>query len=133
MPPKIWNFLRRACSNILPTRENLHRCKVQVEPTCGLCSQCPESIEHRLWECPLARNVWALCLGKTGKCPNAAQDFFSLFKQMVVRLTQQELEHWATVAWAIWNASNKFCFEKIQPHPEYILREATGFLQSTSA
>ena len=31
--------------------------------------------------------------------------------------------------WAIWNARNKFCFEKIQPHPEYILREATGFPQ----
>ena len=49
--------------------------------------------------------------------------------QMVVKLTQQELEHQATVAWAIWNARNKFCFEKVKWHPEYILREATGFLQ----
>ena len=49
--------------------------------------------------------------------------------QMVVKLTQQELEHQATVAWAIWNARNKFCFEKVKWHPEYILREVTGFLQ----
>ena len=27
-PPKVRNFLWRACSNILPTRENLHRCKM---------------------------------------------------------------------------------------------------------
>ena len=101
---------------------------MQVDLTYGLCCQCTESTEHVLWECPLARNVWVLCRGKIQKCPNAAHKF-SLFKQMVDKLTQQELEYWATVSRAIWNARKKFCFEKIQRHLENILREATGFLQ----
>ena len=52
----------------------------------------------------------------------------TLFEWMNDKLNQPELEQWATVSWAIWNARNKFCFEKTQRHPEQILREATGFL-----
>ena len=76
-----------------------------------------------LWECPLARNVWALSGGKIQKCTNVAPEFYFLFRWMIDKLTQQELEQWA-----IWNARNKFCFGKTQWHPEQILREATGFL-----
>ena len=112
VPPKVRTFLWRACSNILTTRENLHRRKVQLEPTCGLCCQCTETVEHVLWECPLARNVWALSSGKIQKCPNEAPEFYSLFRLLIDKLTPQELEQWATVSWAIWNARNKFCFEK---------------------
>ena len=115
IPPKVCTFLWRACSNIFPTRGNLHRRKMQVEPTCGLCCQCIEIVEHVLWDCPLARNVWALSIGKIQKCTNVAPDFYSLFKWMNDKLNQQELEQWATVSWAIWNARNKFCFEKTQP------------------
>ena len=60
-PPKVKMFVRRACSNILPTRENLHGRKMKIDPQCEICCQKPESIGHLLWECPLARNVWALC------------------------------------------------------------------------
>ena len=37
VPPKVKNFMWRACSNILPTRDNLHRRKLHVEPRCGFC------------------------------------------------------------------------------------------------
>ena len=60
-PPKVKMFVWRACSNILPTRENLHGRKMKIDPQCEICCQKPESIGHLLWECPLARNVWALC------------------------------------------------------------------------
>lgn len=79
IPPKVRSFIWRAYSNILPTRENLHRRRVKVEPRCELCCQQPESTSHLLWECPFARNVWALSRGKIQKCSNAVQDFFLLF------------------------------------------------------
>ena len=128
VPPKVHTFLWRACSNILPTRENLHKRRLQLELGSGFCCQTTESIEHVLWECPFARNIWALCCGKIQKCPNAALDFFYLFRMMVDRLTQAELEQWATVSWAIWNARNKFYFENIQRHPKDIFKEATCLL-----
>ena len=121
-------FVWRACSNILPRRENLHRRKIKVDPQCEVCCQKTESTGHLLWECPLARNVWALCRGKIQKCSNDAQDFFALFQMQADRLTKMELDRWATISWAIWNARNKFYFEKIQQHPKAIMEGAIGYL-----
>ena len=83
VPPKVWNFVWRACSNSLPIRDNLHNRKVQVEVVCG---QQPKTNGHILWECPLARNVWAMVEGKIQKFSNEARDFFLLFGFMVKNL-----------------------------------------------
>ena len=104
VPPKVRTFMWRACSNNLPTRDNLRRRKVHSTGVCRLCQQKTETTGHVLWECPLARNVWALVKGKIQKCSNEACDFFLLFGFMVQSLDQRDLELWATVAWAIWNA-----------------------------
>ena len=45
------------------------------------------------------------------------------------KLSQQELERWAVMAWEIWNARNKYYFEHIQTHPKSILDGALGFLR----
>ncbi|KAK9988994.1 hypothetical protein SO802_029233 [Lithocarpus litseifolius] len=58
-PPKVHTVLWHACSNILPTRDNLHSKKVQLEPACIVCNQQHETVGHILWECPFARN-WAI-------------------------------------------------------------------------
>lgn len=63
VPPKVRTFIWRACSNCLPTRENLHRRRVRVESICEICHQQPETNSHLLWECPFAQNVWALFKG----------------------------------------------------------------------
>ena len=46
------------------------------------------SVGRISWECPLARNVWAICQGKIQKCPNDAGEFFALFWMLVDRLPQ---------------------------------------------
>ena len=128
VPPKVRMFVWRACYNILPTRENLHRRKVMVDPQCEICCQKSESVGHILWECPLARNVWAICRGKIQKCPNDARELFALFRMLVDRLPQLELDRWATISWALWNARNKYYFEHVQQHPRVLLEGALGFL-----
>ena len=55
-------------------------------------------------------------------------DFFLLFQVLAKRLSKPELEKWAAVSWGIWNACNKFYFEKIQAHPKAILDRAVVFL-----
>ena len=78
------------------------------------------SVGRISWECPLARNVWAICQGKIQKCPNDAREFFALFWMLVDRLPQH--------AWALWNARNKYYFEHVQQHPRVILEGALSFL-----
>ena len=82
VPPKVRTFLWRACSGCLPTRENLHKKRIRVEQRCELCHHHTETIGHVLWECPLARNVWALFRGTIQKCRNEVDDFFSIVQDV---------------------------------------------------
>ena len=52
-----------------------------------------------------------------------------LFRWLMDKLSQRELEIWAVMVWAIWNVRNKYYFEHIQTHPKSILDGALGFLQ----
>ena len=76
---------------------------VKNEQRCDICGQEPEITSHILWECPLARNVWALVKGRLQECSNMKQDFFLLFQHLVAKLELKDLERWTVVSWAIWN------------------------------
>ena len=52
----------------------------------------------------MARNVWAMVEGKLQKRSSYAEDFYSLVKELAPVLTKKEMEVWAVVSWAIWNA-----------------------------
>ena len=69
------------------------------------------------------------CQGKFPKCSNVTQDIFMLFRWLMDKHTQQEMERWAVMASVIWNAQNKYYFEHIQTHPKSILNGALGSLQ----
>ena len=118
----------RACSNILPTKANLVQKKVQVDPICTVCRQHEETTRHILWECPLARNVWALVRGRIQKASSLEASFFLVTRHMMERLSGKEFEIWAMTAWAIWTARNRIHFQHTQPHPSEILKQATDLM-----
>ena len=127
VPPKVRNFIWRACSHCLPTYENLHKEKVPVEAVCEICCQAPETVTHVLWECSFTCNVWSLFKGTTQKCSNQAEYFF--LKTMKQKLSATELEKWSTIAWVIWNASNQFYFKHVQVHLKMIFEGALGLIE----
>ena len=92
IPPKVRNFVWRACSDILPTRTNLCRRKVPLDPVCGICQKQNETVAHALWSCPMARNVWALVAGKLQKRSSEAEDFYILVRELMAMLSTKELE-----------------------------------------
>ena len=75
VPPKVHTFLWRACTGCVPTRENLHKKRISEEERCELCYHHSETTSHVLWECPMARNVWALFKGTIQKSSNETGDF----------------------------------------------------------
>ena len=128
VPLKVQNFLWRACLNILRTRENLQRRKVVVNSRCEFCKQQPETVCHVLWECPFARNTKAVVRGRLQKCPNEVTDFSILLRMLHERLDHRDIEVWAIMAWALWNARNKFYFENVQLQPKFIADGALALL-----
>lgn len=129
LPPKVRTFTWRACSNILPTRDNLQRKKVRIEEWCGLCDHSSETASHILWECPFATKFWTLVRVKLQKSP-ASIKIYSCWsvRGLFARLEKKDLEVWASVSWAIWNARNKFYFDKVQTPPRTIMENVVGLL-----
>ena len=74
-------------------------------------------------------HVWALVDEKLQKCGTMVQNFHLLARQMAEKLTNKELKILAMVAWSIWNARNRVCFESKERQPSDILRGATNLLQ----
>ena len=69
-----------------------------------------------------SKNVWALVAGKLQKCSSDVEDFYILVRELMVALKTKELEVWAIVSWSIWNARNKYHFDKKQTQSCDILR-----------
>ena len=59
LPNKVKVFRWRVGLNILPTCENIFRCKIVKNNTCDLCKCAPKSGIHVLWECGIVKDVWA--------------------------------------------------------------------------
>ena len=104
VPPKFRTFMWRACCNVLPTKTNLARRKVQIDPKCSICGQQDETTQQILWECLFPCNVWALAWGKLQKSSFVTKKFFMLARCMVHRLGGKDLEMWAITSWSLWNA-----------------------------
>ena len=58
-----------------------------------------------------------------------AEDFYGLVKELAPMLTKNEMEVWAVVSWAIWNAWKRYIFDRKQAHPNDTLRGAMTLLQ----
>ena len=99
-----------------------------MDSLCEFCKQQPELVCHVLQECPFARNTWAVVRGRLQKCPNEVTDFFVQLKMLQDRLDHSDIEVWAITAWALWNARNKFYFEKVQLQPKVIADGALALL-----
>ena len=89
-------------------------------PGVAIGQQHDETVAHVLWECPLARNVWAMVREKLQKCNSEAPNFYTLARKMEEKLPKKDLEVWAIVSWSIWNAKHA------QRYPEWSDDPAAG-------
>ena len=51
VPNKLKTFAWRACTNSLPTLDNLVKRKIVSSPICPMCKREPETVIHTLWSC----------------------------------------------------------------------------------
>ncbi|CAN0876418.1 Putative ribonuclease H protein At1g65750, partial [Linum grandiflorum] len=57
IPPKLSFFLWRIFHRILPTKEGLISKHIDVDPTCPVCLQSKEILEHLFLSCPMATKL----------------------------------------------------------------------------
>jgi ribosomal protein L37AE/L43A len=85
------NFLWRACSDILPTRKNLCKKKIIMDPTCPLCGREVESRFHILWQCPSAMDVWSKGCPKIQKSSFVGPDFMQVVEGVFSKCSNEEV------------------------------------------
>ncbi|KAL0286670.1 UNVERIFIED_CONTAM: hypothetical protein Sangu_2470300 [Sesamum angustifolium] len=62
VPPKVKVFMRRLCTESLPKLERLARRNKYIDTCCGVCRTTVESSRYVMFECTVARQMWALAL-----------------------------------------------------------------------
>ena len=62
VPPRVAFFSRLASLGKILTIENLHKRHIIILDWRYMCKRCGESMDHLLLHCPIAFEMWSLCL-----------------------------------------------------------------------
>ncbi|KAG6635874.1 hypothetical protein CIPAW_11G073400 [Carya illinoinensis] len=107
--------LRKRQSSNGPSEE-----KVTKEDVCPICKLQPETIEHALWECPSAQDVWSQCGKKLQKTNLFFKSFRALLESLLESHEEEYMLEFALTVWLIWKRRNDLVFNNQFPHPSSI-------------
>ncbi|XP_041025298.1 uncharacterized protein LOC121265677 [Juglans microcarpa x Juglans regia] len=99
-------FFRKACHEGLPTKLKLYQRKVVDNPMCPICDQSEETVEHALWSCVAARDVWVYSYKRLQKSKIADQCFKELLFHLFYQMNERELMEIAIIMWKLWKRIN---------------------------
>ena len=124
VPGKIKHFLWKACTNSLPTKENLLKRKILQESGCPRCSGSSKFVVHALWSCTCIKVVWNTDFNWGDQCPTDSESFSNVLQK--IRAKPALVSLFATTAWSIWFQRNK---SRQQDHP-LPLHNIAGFAKN---
>ncbi|XP_042950268.1 uncharacterized protein LOC122282378 [Carya illinoinensis] len=104
-------FMWRVCLEALPTRVNLHKRKILKSPMCPICLSEEETVEHALWSCKSAMDVWSQGPIAIHKSSDRAEKFKDIFEKLGAKCEQQAMEFFTITARNIWHRRNRLIFE----------------------
>jgi ribonuclease HI len=116
------NFLWRACHDILPTRENLHKRKIIDDPMCPICGREVETSFHILWQCPSAMDVWSMGNLKFQKSAFKGPCFSQVVAGMFSKCSPEEIQQFVGLARRIWLRRNEVVHGGMFTHPSVIMQ-----------
>jgi hypothetical protein len=106
VPNPVKVFIWRACQNILPTKDNLQRKGISLDPLCLFCKKELETAKHILWDCPSAVDVWGAGGRLIQKSYVAGFSFAEVMEYLFDRCSGDEVEVHAEIARRIWFRRN---------------------------
>ncbi|KAL1219046.1 hypothetical protein V5N11_025694 [Cardamine amara subsp. amara] len=119
---KVKAFLWRASSEALPVVDLLKIRGMKGDSRCQICGEEGESINHVLFTCTVARQIWALSRFPS---PMGGFDAFSVYSNLSYlfnmgksRILPQQIKRlFPWILWRIWKNRNFFPFEARAFHP----------------
>lgn len=116
LPPKIKNFLWKACNNGLPTKDRLEQMKIFTPQQCEFCGCCPETTSHLFFQCRFVVDLF-LQLEEDCDWPQipVAMSFVLFRQNLQVCIDKLGMDKTCQLAmgwWFVWFARNKIIFSQ---------------------
>ena len=121
-------FAWLAIMNRCWTSDRLQRRLLPHPAACPFCDQEPETIDHLLLGCVLARQVWVVIMGNWGKphwTPEPEAELVPWWASLNIEKTKRK-ETWTMitlVAWTLWKHRNDIVFNGASPSVNEGLRQ----------
>ncbi|XP_048628012.1 uncharacterized protein LOC125608690 [Brassica napus] len=127
--PKLKVFLWKMLSEALPVAELIKARGLKVDDLCQICGFVEESINHLMFDCTYARQIWAL-----SGIPNPENGFHqsSIYVNFNYLLELKKLRWgftdlrslWPWIMWTIWKTRNALLFEGTRFSPLEVFNKA---------
>lgn len=112
--PKIKVFLWKTLKGAIAVEDRLRTRRIQVADGCLMFGEGNETINHILFQCPLARQVWALCLLQSPRKGFGSSIFSNLAHALKISQNQDIIHHLRNVSpwiiWILWKNRNRLLF-----------------------
>lgn len=118
-PPKIKTFFWRALSNAISVGELLVKRGIKMDSCCQACGFEGESINHILFTCPIARQIWALVNVPSPENGFDVVSHYSNFHYLLSlgsnkKCSEEAAKAMPWIVWFLWKNRNKLLFEGSQ-------------------
>ncbi|WOG87677.1 hypothetical protein DCAR_0206908 [Daucus carota subsp. sativus] len=104
IPPKVKNFMWRAITGCLPTKDMLHLKKVSINVICSLCNSEIETTSHIFLECSFAKSCWQVA------GVGLDEAVYTSFQEWVLNVFNgwdaDKRQRGAMLCWIIWKCRN---------------------------
>lgn len=128
LAPKVKMFTWKSLKGILPVGERLLARHINVDPRCKRCGS-SESVNHLLFHCPFARDVWNLSPLVGSFDVSGMTDLRADWTELQALkclppsgITSTPLVPW--ILWSLWKARNKYVFDNFSGSPAETLSQA---------
>lgn len=117
-------FVRRACSEILPTFSNQRTRKIINENLCPIYRLLPKTVGHALWDCEATKNVWSQSMRTVQKMAIISKSILEIWQFLISKLSRDELTEVAFIARQIQFRRNQLIHQSLFIHPNAVLASA---------
>jgi len=130
-PPKLRHFLWQILASCVPVRENLRKRGINCDIGCARCGATEKTINHTLFQCHPARQIWALSQIPTVIGIFPSDSIYENLDHLFWRV-QSAVDSFSYpwIIWYIWKARNAKLFDNVDKDPLDILSLAEKEAQS---
>ncbi|CAA7038463.1 unnamed protein product [Microthlaspi erraticum] len=122
---KLQHFIWQALTGCIAVGARLRSRGMQVDPQCMRCGMAPETVNHTLFECPPALQVWALSPIPTVPGIFPTGGLFTNMTHLFWHLpTDERMKMYPWLIWYIWKSRNDKVMSNVDWDPNEIIIKA---------